>query len=64
MNLGKQGMRGTAAGGVTVYPMAPWLASQARKAAAARRPARHHSASHHSASHHGATHQTTGRQRP
>ena len=29
MNLGRLGMRGIPAGGVTIYPMAPWLASQA-----------------------------------
>jgi hypothetical protein len=29
MDLGKLGMRGITAGGVTIYPMAPWLASQA-----------------------------------
>jgi hypothetical protein len=40
MNLGKLGMRGTTAGGVTVYPMAPWLARQARPAAAPHRHAR------------------------
>jgi hypothetical protein len=28
MNLGKLGMHGTSAGGVTIYPMGPWLASQ------------------------------------
>jgi hypothetical protein len=52
MNLGRLGMRGTTAGGVTVYPMAPWLASQARLAAAAGRPAAP------------PAHPTTGRQRP
>jgi hypothetical protein len=31
------GMHGTSAGGVTIYPMAPWLASQARAAASAQR---------------------------
>ena len=29
MDLGKIGMLGTPAGGVTIYPMGPWLASQA-----------------------------------
>jgi hypothetical protein len=38
MNLSKLGMRGTTAGGVTVYQMAPWLASQER---AARQAPRH-----------------------
>jgi hypothetical protein len=28
MNLSKLGMRGTSVGGVTIYPMGPWLASQ------------------------------------
>jgi hypothetical protein len=31
------GMRGTSVGGVTIYPMAPWLAGQARLAALAHR---------------------------
>jgi hypothetical protein len=31
-NLAKLGLHGTAAGGVTVYPVAPWLASQNRLA--------------------------------
>jgi hypothetical protein len=31
MNLSKLGMSGTPAGGVTIYPMAPWLASQANQ---------------------------------
>jgi hypothetical protein len=44
MNLGKIGMHGVSAGGVTVYPMGPWLASQERTepesaAARAHRPA-------------------------
>ncbi len=41
MNLSKLGMRGVTAGGVTIYPMAPWLASQGLgpAAAAAPRPA-------------------------
>ena len=30
MNLHRLGMRGTSAGGVTVYPMGSWLARQAR----------------------------------
>ena len=30
MDLGKFGMRGTTAGGVTIYPMRPWLARAAR----------------------------------
>jgi hypothetical protein len=30
MNLSKLGMHGTSVGGVTIYPMGPWLASQAR----------------------------------
>ena len=29
MNLSKLGLHGTAVGGVTIYPMSPWLASQA-----------------------------------
>ena len=29
MNLSKLGMRGTSVGGVTIYPMGPWLAGQA-----------------------------------
>jgi hypothetical protein len=32
-NLARLGMHGTSVGGVTVYPVAPWLASQARLAA-------------------------------
>jgi hypothetical protein len=41
-NLGsKLGMPGTSAGGVTIYPMAPWLARQASAAGSAHRPARH-----------------------
>ena len=32
-NLVKLGMHGTSVGGVTIYPVAPWLASQARLAA-------------------------------
>jgi hypothetical protein len=31
MNLSKLGMHGTSAGGVTVYPVGPWLASEARR---------------------------------
>jgi hypothetical protein len=41
-NLGsKLGMPGTSAGGVTIYPMAPWLARRANAAGSARRPAGH-----------------------
>jgi hypothetical protein len=36
MNLGKLGMRGTSVGGVTIYPMSSWLASQAHPAASHR----------------------------
>jgi hypothetical protein len=36
MNLDRLGMRGTPAGGVTVYPMGPWLASQERTPASGR----------------------------
>jgi hypothetical protein len=35
-NLGALGMHGTSAGGVTIYPRAPWLASQARSSLAGR----------------------------
>ena len=31
MNLSKLGMHGTSAGGVTIYPMGPWLVSQAHR---------------------------------
>jgi hypothetical protein len=41
MNLGKLGMRGTAAGGVTIYPMGPWLAREARLAKRQAPAARH-----------------------
>jgi hypothetical protein len=41
MNLGKLGMRGTSAGGVTIYPMGPWLASQAHPAGSSPRTPRH-----------------------
>jgi hypothetical protein len=41
MNLGKLGMRGTSTGGVTIYPMGPWLAQQAQLAKQQARPARH-----------------------
>jgi hypothetical protein len=34
MNLSKLGMRGASAGGVTIYPMGPWLARQAHSAVA------------------------------
>jgi hypothetical protein len=37
MDLGKLGMRGTTVGGVTIYPMGPWLARAAK--AGQRRPA-------------------------
>ena len=37
----KLGMSGTSAGGVTIYPMAPWLARQASAAGSARRTAGH-----------------------
>ena len=40
MNLGKLGMRGTTAGGVTIYPMGPWLASQAHPAGSSPQPSR------------------------
>jgi hypothetical protein len=40
MDLSKLGMHGTSAGGVTIYPMGPWLASQAHPAASSRAPAR------------------------
>jgi hypothetical protein len=33
MNLAKLGMRGTSVGGVTIYPMGPWLARQAHRSA-------------------------------
>jgi hypothetical protein len=33
MNLSKLGMRGTSVGGVTIYPMGPWLAGQAHPGA-------------------------------
>jgi hypothetical protein len=35
MDLGKIGMHGFSVGGVTIYPVAPWLASQAKAQAAA-----------------------------
>jgi hypothetical protein len=33
MNLTRLGMHGISVGGVTVYPMGPWLVAQARAAA-------------------------------
>ena len=42
MNLGKLGLHGVSVGGVTIYPMAPWLASQAKAQAGA--AAQHHAA--------------------
>jgi len=36
MDLSKIGMHGYSVGGMTIYPMGPWLASQAQAAAAAR----------------------------
>ena len=33
MNLARLGMRGTSVGGVTIYPMGPWLARQAHRSA-------------------------------
>jgi len=38
----KLGMRGTSVGGVTVYPVAPWLATEARLAALPHRTDPHH----------------------
>ncbi len=37
MNLGRLGMHGIPAGGVTIYPMAPWLASQGHATTVSRR---------------------------
>jgi hypothetical protein len=39
MNLSKLGMHGTSVGGVTIYPVAPWLATEARLAALPHRTA-------------------------
>jgi len=41
MNLSKLGMHGTSVGGVTIYPMGPWLASQAHPAGSSPRTPGH-----------------------